>query len=216
METLNVLLILVLSALVFSAKYRFYFFNMYKKLFLIGVVFVIINTVFICLVAEVSSVLISTTILLINIIMIALVNIFFAKTNQKNIHKTHFITYKEQLESYNTKLVNLQYLRSMGNDSDEFICNTINDFMENIPHAVNSIKIHLANSEWKEAEDISHRIKPVFNTFGMNREAKILHAIELNIQGKSNYSELYNLIQRIDEIVSAACKELIAVKKSLK
>ncbi len=125
------------------------------------------------------------------------------------------ITPKEKTtkKSPGNKLYNLDYLRSVSGDNEEFIREMVLTFTQTIPPVLDEMKIALEKKDWHNLARMAHQIKPSFTLMGLNSlRASILY-IEENSKYGTKLGEIpavvSEFVQQCEAVLPDLAKEAI-------
>jgi len=96
---------------------------------------------------------------------------------------------KKKTDSTN-KLYNLDYLRSVSGDNEEFIREMVLTFTQTIPPILEEMKTALHNEDWKQLARMAHQIKPSFTLMGLTSMRGNIVFIEENSKNGTRLEEL--------------------------
>ncbi|MDH4091322.1 MAG: ATP-binding protein [Cyclobacteriaceae bacterium] len=94
------------------------------------------------------------------------------------------------------KLYNLEYLRSVSGNDEEFIREMILTFTESIPSQLEEMKNALASADWAQLARNAHQIKPSFTLMGLT-------ALRSNIVFIEENSKTGTRLDEVAQVVSA-------------
>lgn len=111
------------------------------------------------------------------------------------------------------KLYNLDYLRSVSGDNEEFIREMVLTFTQTIPPVLDDMKIALEKKDWHNLARMAHQIKPSFTLMGLNSlRASILY-IEENSKYGTKLGEIpavvSEFVQQCEAVLPDLAKEAI-------
>lgn len=111
------------------------------------------------------------------------------------------------------KLYNLDYLRSVSGDNEEFIREMVLTFTQTIPPVLEEMKIALEKKDWNNLARMAHQIKPSFTLMGLNSlRASILY-IEENSKYGTKLGEIpavvSEFVQQCEAVLPDLAKEAI-------
>lgn len=88
------------------------------------------------------------------------------------------------------KLYNLDYLRSVSGDNEEFIREMVLTFTQTIPPILDEMKAALQEEDWEKMARLSHQIKPSFTLMGLTSLRGTILFIEENSKNRTKLDEL--------------------------
>ncbi len=117
----------------------------------------------------------------------------------------------ESEETTHEPLTDLSYLQNVSGGDEGFIKEMINTFLENTPHAIESMRMEASRQKWTEVAAIAHKVKPSVTFMGIHSLKPVIKRIELFGEEKSPEITIPELIEEADEICHFAYRELIAM-----
>jgi len=106
------------------------------------------------------------------------------------------------------KLYNLEYLRSVSGNNEEFIREMILTFTQSIPSQLVEIQKALDNEEWEKLARSAHQIKPSFTLMGLNSLRTSIAFIEENSKYGTKLDELPRVITEFIDQCNIVLPEL--------
>ncbi len=113
------------------------------------------------------------------------------------------------------KHTNLSYLKDLSRGDNNFILEMISVFLTQTPEAINSLKTHLNNKDWKGVRGVAHKMKPSMTFMGMNELESVIASIEDYAAKETSLELIPGLVQTLENVCNEALKELEAEKKIL-
>lgn len=92
------------------------------------------------------------------------------------------------------KLYNLDYLRSVSGNNEDFIREMVLTFTQTIPPVLDEMKIALAGKDWERLARMAHQIKPSFTLMGLNPLRSSILFIEENSKYSTKLDELPDVV----------------------
>jgi CheY-like chemotaxis protein len=89
-----------------------------------------------------------------------------------------------------SKLYNLDYLRSVSGDNEEFIREMVLTFTQTIPPILDEMKTALEHEDWEKLARMAHQIKPSFTLMGLTSMRGNIIFIEENSKNGTRLEEL--------------------------
>lgn len=106
------------------------------------------------------------------------------------------------------KLHNLDYLRSVSGDNEEFIREMVLTFTQTIPPVLDDMKDALLRKDWNMLARMAHQIKPSFTLMGLNSLRSNILYIEENSKNQTNLEELPRVVSDFVQQCEGALPEL--------
>jgi HPt (histidine-containing phosphotransfer) domain-containing protein len=111
------------------------------------------------------------------------------------------------------KLYDLEYLRSVSGNNEEFIREMVLTFTQTIPPLLLEMKAALENSDWQKLARHAHQIKPSFTLMGLNGLRNKIVFIEENSKASTKLEELpevmVDFIQQCESVLPELSKEAL-------
>jgi PAS domain S-box-containing protein len=111
------------------------------------------------------------------------------------------------------KLYDLDYLRSVSGNNEEFIREMVLTFTQTIPPLLIEMKSALDNSDWEKLARHAHQIKPSFTLMGLNALRNKIVFIEENSKASTKLEELPEVmgdfIQQCESVLPELSKEAL-------
>ena len=111
------------------------------------------------------------------------------------------------------QLYNLDYLRSVSGNNEEFIREMVITFMQTIPPVLAEMKQALADSDWPKLARQAHQIKPSFTLMGLTELRTSVLFIEENSKASTKLDELpdavINFIDQCEAVIPELSKEVM-------
>jgi HPt (histidine-containing phosphotransfer) domain-containing protein len=111
----------------------------------------------------------------------------------RKLFKDLKITAREKTKKRPTvgsKLYNLDYLRTVSGDNEEFIREMVLTFTQTIPPILEDMKIALQKEDWEKMARMAHQIKPSFTLMGLTSLRGSILFIEENCRNRTKLDEL--------------------------
>lgn len=107
---------------------------------------------------------------------------------------------------------NLEYLRSISGNNEEFIHEMITTFIQTIPAILDDMQQAVSNTEWEKLSKLAHQIKPSFTLMGLDAMRSEIVFMELNGKSLTNIEQLpgiaHEFIQQCRLLIPELSKEL--------
>jgi response regulator RpfG family c-di-GMP phosphodiesterase len=111
------------------------------------------------------------------------------------------------------KAYNLEYLRSVSGNNEEFIREMVLTFTQTIPPVLVDMKSAVESSDWEKLARLAHQIKPSFTLMGLNALRTNILFIEENSKQLTKLDELpqvvADFIRQCDLILPELAKEAL-------
>ncbi|MBL0744323.1 PAS domain-containing hybrid sensor histidine kinase/response regulator [Chryseolinea lacunae] len=115
--------------------------------------------------------------------------------------------------STKAKPYNLEYLRSVSGNNEEFIREMVLTFTQTIPPVLTDMKTAIENSDWEKLARLAHQIKPSFTLMGLNNLRANILFIEENSKQLTKLDEIprvvSDFIRQCDVILPELAKEAL-------
>jgi PAS domain S-box-containing protein len=125
------------------------------------------------------------------------------KANTPELTETIEAIQTPQKPSYN-----LDYLRSVSGNNQEFIQEMVTTFIQTIPAVLDDMKTAVQESDWLKLSRLAHQIKPSFTLIGLDHLRKDVLQIEENGKQKTKLEELPGMVTRFIRSCELVVKEL--------
>jgi CheY-like chemotaxis protein len=107
-----------------------------------------------------------------------------------------------------TKMYNLDYLRSVSGNNEEFIREMIVTFTQSIPGQLLDMEKALAEEDWQRLARNAHQIKPSFTLMGLNSLRSNIVFIEENSKYGTKLDEIPQVVAEFIETCNLILPEL--------
>ena len=108
---------------------------------------------------------------------------------------------------------NLDYLRSVSGNNEEFIREMVLTFTQTIPPLLAEMKQALADSDWPKLAKHAHQIKPSFTLMGLTELRSNILFIEENSKASTKLEEIpqavSDFIQQCEAVIPELSKEVL-------
>jgi CheY-like chemotaxis protein len=115
---------------------------------------------------------------------------------------------KKKIQKPKSSAYNLEYLRSVSGNNEEFIREMITTFTQTIPPILKEIEEATDQLDWSRVSKLSHKIKPSFTLMGMSALRNTVATIEEYGREKTNLKELPGMIHQFIRTCEEALPEL--------
>jgi HPt (histidine-containing phosphotransfer) domain-containing protein len=88
---------------------------------------------------------------------------------------------------------NLNYLRSVSGNNEEFIREMVSTFIQTVPQILEDMKQSMGNHDWIKLSRLAHQIKPSFILMGLDSLRSDIVFIEENSKLETNLTEVERL-----------------------
>jgi HPt (histidine-containing phosphotransfer) domain-containing protein len=106
------------------------------------------------------------------------------------------------------KLYNLDYLRSVSGNNEEFIREMVLTFTQTIPPALEEMETALKNQQWDKLARVAHQIKPSFSLMGLNPLRTNILFIEENSKANTKLDEIPRVVSEFVRQCNAVLPQL--------
>jgi hypothetical protein len=107
---------------------------------------------------------------------------------------------------------NLDYLRSVSGNNQEFIREMVSTFIQTIPNVLGEMHSSIEKQDWNKLSRLAHQIKPSFILMGLDALRSNLVFIEENSKAEVNLEEVdrltHEFINRCNQVIPELSKEL--------
>jgi CheY-like chemotaxis protein len=111
------------------------------------------------------------------------------------------------------QLYNLDYLRSVSGNNEEFIREMVVTFMQTIPPLLVEMKQALTDSDWSKLARHAHQIKPSFTLMGLTELRSNILFIEENSKASTRLDEIpqavHDFIRQCELVIPELSKEVL-------
>lgn len=122
---------------------------------------------------------------------------------------------KEQ--SPQTKLTNLDYLRSVCDGDLNFMNDMVQTFITNTPVAINELQKASDKSDWDQVSKLVHKLKPSITFVGLEKARTIVKKIEESSKENTGTDQIPGKVNELSSLVQKALSELrIAMENKFK
>lgn len=122
---------------------------------------------------------------------------------------------KKKQASPESKLYNLDYLRSVSGNNEEFIREMVLTFTQTIPPVLDEMKAALQKKDWEILARMAHQIKPSFILMGLNSLRSNILFIEENSKYQTKLEDLPGVVsafvQQCEIVLPELAKEALPV-----
>jgi HPt (histidine-containing phosphotransfer) domain-containing protein len=110
--------------------------------------------------------------------------------------------------------LDLSFLYEIADGSNEFIVESIDMFLQQTPQLLDAIDTALANGNWQEASQTSHKLKPNLGFFGMPISQATIQEVELECKaGAHDTAGIFEKFNRVKTMVNANLITLQKIKE---
>jgi len=107
---------------------------------------------------------------------------------------------------------NLEYLRSISGNNEEFVREMIATFIQTIPSILDDMAIAVSGNDWEKLSRLAHQIKPSFTLMGLDAMRNEILFMELNGKSLTNLDQLpattSDFITQCQALIPELSKEL--------
>lgn len=108
--------------------------------------------------------------------------------------------------------IDLSYLRAIASDSNEFMIEMIDLFLEQTPDYFNQLQQAVGEKNWKDVAALAHKIKPTLAFMGFNAAKEDIEVIEKKARALDNVEAIPELLDQL----RADCFSLFAKLKDVR
>jgi len=110
--------------------------------------------------------------------------------------------------------LDLSFLYEIADGSNEFIVESIDMFLQQTPQLLDAIDTALANSNWQDASQAAHKLKPNLGFFGMPISQATIQEVELECKaGAQDTAGVFEKFNRVKTMVNANLITLQKIKE---
>lgn len=106
------------------------------------------------------------------------------------------------------RYINLDYLRSITDNDQEFMRKMIDSFITQTPEMTKNMQKHYRQQQWKELGKVAHKIRPLLTFMGMSQSKELSEKIETICLDSTVPQELEHQVSQLQEDCKAAYQEL--------
>lgn len=131
-----------------------------------------------------------------------------------NIIVEHTDSAKELIEintlpkNYETKIIDLSFIKRMSDGNNEFIKDLVNAFIESTPKTISEMRVLFENEEWSKLSGIAHKIEPSTKLLGITVMHNLIIELEDVCKNSSKKPTALSLISQIDNHCQLANEQL--------
>jgi len=111
------------------------------------------------------------------------------------------------------KLFDLNYLKKVSDNNEEFIREMVQTFVTSVPQVLDEMTQSLQEEDWAKVASLAHKIKPTFTLMGLDDLKNTIVFIEINGNKKTNLSEVRDttlkFIEECREVIPELAKEVL-------
>lgn len=104
-------------------------------------------------------------------------------------------------------MYNLDYLRSVSGNNEEFIREMVSTFIQTIPSILDEMMLAMECHDWVKLSRLAHQIKPSFTLMGLDILRKDVLFVEENSRSETNLPE----VVRLGKTFIETCRRIIPV-----
>jgi PAS domain S-box-containing protein len=123
---------------------------------------------------------------------------------QKLFKKLKIVPSQNAINEDRDKIFDLNYLRTISDNNEEFIREMVDTFINSIPTLLFDMEEALVNSEWPKISRIAHQIKPSLTLMGIHQ----LKETAIQIEGIATLQDIDATKRLVKKFVNS-CKEAI-------
>jgi len=136
-----------------------------------------------------------------------------AKAPASKFTNSHQGIGKEKTETNAGAVINLDFLREISDNNDDFFRQFIQLFLANTPISLESIQEGIIEKNWEKIRQSAHKIKPSFNYVGLKELSSISGQIEEWAKNKENMTKISEQFHHL----KASCESVfIELEKEIK
>jgi CheY-like chemotaxis protein len=113
-----------------------------------------------------------------------------------------------QMGSKEAELTDMDFLRKVCHNDEQFIKEMITTFIANTPAAINEMQNNLDHKNWLQIGHTAHKLKPSIDFMGVKVLKPLIVEIEKNSMEGTHLNELPTLINTFANIANKVLKEL--------
>ncbi len=106
------------------------------------------------------------------------------------------------------RLINLQFLREISENNEQFFREFITMFLLNTPKSVNDMNEAHQHNDWEQLRQAAHKVKPSFNYVGLKELNQLSAKVEEFAKQKINAAEITIMLARITAMSIIAYRQL--------
>lgn len=109
----------------------------------------------------------------------------------------------------------LTLLNEIADGSSEFLVETIDLFLQQVPELLGEIEEGIQNQDWDTAGASAHKLKSTLGMFGMNDSLEMMQEIELGAKKREGLDGLSGKISEAKSLISSTYGDIRAIKTQL-
>ncbi|MTI38590.1 PAS domain-containing hybrid sensor histidine kinase/response regulator [Fulvivirga lutimaris] len=110
--------------------------------------------------------------------------------------------------SQQTKLTNLDYLRSVCDGDLNFMNDMVQTFITNTPVAMNELQKASDKSDWEQVSKLAHKLKPSITFVGLEKAKSLVKKIEESAKEKTGTDQIPGKVNELSSLAQTALSEL--------
>lgn len=134
-----------------------------------------------------------------------LIDFYSKETSQQNLQGRF---YNPERTNINGRLYNLDYLKEIAEDDEDFMNEMMKIFVNEIPSSLVTSQKHANNAEWESLRQLLHKIAPAYAFFGIHEIESEIHRVEEYIHFSKNLDEVPKYVEIIKDLTTEAVKQL--------
>lgn len=115
---------------------------------------------------------------------------------------------RKSLEAKKKDLYNLNYLREVSGNNQEFIMEMVQTFVSTLPQVLEDMTTAVQSKDWEKLSRLAHQIKPSLTLMGLQDLHKKVVLIEINGKAKTNLNDIPDWVKTFVKQCSTAIEEL--------
>ena len=108
------------------------------------------------------------------------------------------------------KLYDMAQLEAIAAGSKEFLVTLAKIFLQTIPSNSSEMVLCAKSGNWDMTYKLAHKLKSTIDSMNMYSIKTIIRTIELDAKNKKNTESIYNLTQKVDNVIQQVGEQLKA------
>jgi len=133
---------------------------------------------------------------------------FMPEDLHKILIKYYNVSKEKVRRESGSKLTNLDYLKKLSNNDDQFIRELVKSFIEKTPQLLDEMQVSLSKKDWTQVGLLAHKLKPNLAFMGIDSLKQLTLDVEHNGKDASNLEHLASDVDTLISKCQAAINEL--------
>lgn len=134
-----------------------------------------------------------------------LIDFYSKQTSRQNLQGRF---YNPERTNINGRLYDLDYLKEIAEDDEDFMNEMMKIFINEIPTSLVTSQKLAKNADWEPLSKLLHKIAPAYAFFGIHEIESEIHRVEEYIHFSKNLDEVPKFVDIIKDLTAEAVKQL--------